>query len=69
MSYNTVTPVNYKRDSGNIPFVNQVKYLGVIFDRQITWKYHIQMIEAEASRTFIRVYFLLKSKRLSANIK
>jgi hypothetical protein len=27
------------------------------------------MIEAKAFRTFIRIYFLLKSQRLSANIK
>jgi hypothetical protein len=53
----------------NIPFVNQVKYLGVIFDRKITWRYHIEIIEAKAFRTFIRVYSLFKSERLSVNIK
>jgi hypothetical protein len=36
----------------NIPFVNSAKYLGVIFDRRL----HIEMIEAKAFRTFIRVY-------------
>jgi hypothetical protein len=30
---------------------------------------HIQMIEAKALRTFIRIYSLFKSERLSANIK
>jgi hypothetical protein len=30
---------------------------------------HIEMIEAKAFRTFIRIYSLLKSERLSANIK
>jgi hypothetical protein len=53
----------------NIPFVNRAKYLGVIFGKRITWRLHIEMIEAKGFRTFIRIYSLLKSKRLSANIK
>jgi hypothetical protein len=53
----------------NIPFVNNVKYLGVIFDSKITWRLHIEMIEAKAFRTFIRAYSLFKSERLSAKIK
>jgi hypothetical protein len=53
----------------NILFVNNVKYLGVIFDKGMTWRLHIQMIEAKAFRTFIRLYPLFKSERLSANIK
>jgi hypothetical protein len=53
----------------NIPFVNNVKYLGVIFDSKITWRLHIEMMEAKAFRTFIRVYSLFKSGRLSAKIK
>jgi hypothetical protein len=53
----------------NIPFVNNVKYLGVIFDKRITWKPLIDMIEAKALRTFIRTYSLFKSERLSASIK
>jgi hypothetical protein len=32
----------------NIPFVNNAKYLGVIFDKKITWRLHIEMIEAKA---------------------
>jgi hypothetical protein len=39
----------------NIPFVNSVKYLGVIFDKKVTWRLHIEMIEAKAFRTFIRI--------------
>jgi hypothetical protein len=35
----------------DIPFVNHVKYLGVIFDKRITWKLHIEMIEAKAFKT------------------
>ncbi|PNF20523.1 hypothetical protein B7P43_G05325 [Cryptotermes secundus] len=53
----------------NIPFVNSAKYLGVIFDKRVTWRLHIEMIEAEAFRRFIRVYSFFKSERLSANIK
>jgi hypothetical protein len=53
----------------NIPFVNSAKYIGVIFDRRITWRLHVEMIEAKAFRTFIRTYSLFKSERLSANIK
>jgi hypothetical protein len=49
--------------------VNHVKYLGVIFDKRITWRLHIEMNEAKAFRTYIRVYSLFKSERLSANIK
>jgi hypothetical protein len=30
------------------PFVNNVKYLGVIFDKRITWRLHIERIEAKA---------------------
>jgi hypothetical protein len=45
------------------------KYLGVIFDRKITWRLHIEMTEAKAFLTFIRTYSLFKSERLSANIK
>jgi hypothetical protein len=37
----------------NIPFVNHVKYLCVIFDKMITWRLHIEVIEAKAFRTFI----------------
>jgi hypothetical protein len=52
-----------------IPLVNDIKYLGVIFDKKITWSLHIQTVETKAFRTFIRVYSLFKSERLSANIK
>jgi hypothetical protein len=53
----------------NSPFVNSVKYLVVLFDKRMTWTLHIQMIEAKALRTFILIYSLFKSERLSANIK
>jgi hypothetical protein len=35
----------------------------------MTWRVHIEMIEAKAFKTFIRLYSLFKSERLSANIK
>jgi hypothetical protein len=57
-----------KLNGRNIPFVNSAKYLGVIFDKQATWRLHIEMIEAKAFRTFIRLYSLFKSERLSASI-
>jgi hypothetical protein len=53
----------------NIPFFNHVKYVGVIFDKRITWRLHIERTEAKAFRTFIRIYCLFKSEELSANIK
>jgi hypothetical protein len=31
--------------------VHQVKYLGVVFDRKISWTLYIDMIEAKAFRT------------------
>jgi hypothetical protein len=51
-----------------IPFVNNVKYLGVIFDKRITWRLHIEKINGNAFRTFIGLYSLSKSERLTANI-
>jgi hypothetical protein len=53
----------------DIPFVKSVKYLGVIFDKRTTWKLHIETTEAKAFITFIGVYSIFKSGRLSPNIK
>jgi hypothetical protein len=53
----------------NIHFVNHVKYLSVVFDKRITWRLHIKVIEAKAFRTFIRIYSIFKIERLTANIK
>jgi hypothetical protein len=39
----------------NIPFVKQVKYLGVIFDIRVTWRQHIDSIVTKTLRTFIRI--------------
>jgi hypothetical protein len=50
-----------ERNTGeDVPFVNHVKSLGVIFDKRITWRLHIKMIEAMAFRIFNTVYSLLK---------
>jgi predicted protein tyrosine phosphatase len=35
----------------------------------MTWRLHIEKIEAKAFRTFIILYSLFRSERLSANIK
>jgi hypothetical protein len=51
-----------------IPFVSCIKY-GVIFYKRIAWRLNIEMIEAKAFRTFIRIYFLFKSECLSTIIK
>jgi hypothetical protein len=51
------------------PLRQSCKYLGVIFDKRFTWRLHIEMFEAKAFRTFISIYSILKSVRLSANIK
>lgn len=53
----------------NVPFVNQVKNLGVVFDSRIAWRLHIEMIEAKAFRTFVKMYSLLKNERFGTNIK
>jgi hypothetical protein len=50
-------------------YLLHVKYIGVMFDKRIIWRLHIEMIEAKAFRTFIRIYSLFKSGRLNANIK
>jgi hypothetical protein len=53
----------------NIPFVNTVKYLGVIFNRRMTWRPHIEKIAAKILGTYFRIYSIFKSKHLNANIK
>jgi hypothetical protein len=46
-----------------------VKFLCVIYDKRITWRLHIEMIEAKAFRKFVRVCFLFKSECLSVTGK
>jgi hypothetical protein len=53
----------------NIPFVNHVKYLGIIFNKTITRRPRTEMTEAKAFTTFTIIYSLFKIERLSATIK
>jgi hypothetical protein len=46
----------------DIPFVNSIKYIGVIFDKKITWRLHKEMIEAKTFRTFIRIHSQFESE-------
>jgi hypothetical protein len=48
---------------------DHVKYLGVIFDKRIAWRLHVEMIAAKAFRTFIRIYCLFRIECLSASFK
>jgi hypothetical protein len=53
----------------NIPFVDSVKYFGVVFYMKITWRLHIKTVTTKAYRTFIKPYSLVKSERLSTHFK
>jgi hypothetical protein len=44
-------------------------HLGVIFDRRMTWRNHIERTIASVLRTYIRISSIFKSRRLSTNIK
>jgi hypothetical protein len=45
----------------DILFVNSEKYLGVIFDKKITWRLHIETVKVKAFRTLSTIYPLFKS--------
>jgi hypothetical protein len=53
----------------DIPFINNVMYLGVTFDRRMTWRLHIERTVAKTLCTYIRTYSLFKNVRLNKNIK
>jgi hypothetical protein len=36
-----------------VPFINNVKYLGVIFDRKMTWRLHIERTAVKALAAYI----------------
>jgi hypothetical protein len=38
----------------NIPFINHVKYLGVIIDKRITWRLHVEIIEPRPSEHLLQ---------------
>jgi hypothetical protein len=52
-----------------IPFVNNVKYLGMIFDGRMTCRLHIERSAAKSVGAYIRTYSLFKSVHLRINIK
>jgi hypothetical protein len=53
----------------DISFVNKIRYLGVTFDRRMTWRHHIKRNLAKALRTYGGTYSLFKSGRLNTNTK
>jgi hypothetical protein len=46
-----------------------VKYLGVIFDKKLTWKLHTETRVSRAWCIFLTIYPILKSERLSVGAK
>jgi hypothetical protein len=40
----------------DIPFVDNITYLGITFDRRMTWRLHIERTVAKAFRTYLRTY-------------
>jgi hypothetical protein len=52
----------------DIPFFKHVKYLSVIFDKIFIWRQHIEITEAKAFGTFVRIYSAFKNERLSIKI-
>jgi hypothetical protein len=53
----------------DVPFVNDIMYLGVTFDRRMAWRHHIKRTVAKALGTYIRTNSLSKSGCLSTNIQ
>jgi hypothetical protein len=58
-----------QQNGHDIPFVNNVTYLGVTSEKMTTWKHHAERILAKALHTQVRACSLLRSGRLSSNIK
>jgi hypothetical protein len=53
----------------NIPCQScKIQLSPVIFDKRIIWRLHTQITEAKAFMTFIRIYSLYKSERLSPTL-
>jgi hypothetical protein len=52
----------------DIPFVNNVTYLGITSDRRITRRGRIERTVTKALRMYVRPYSLFKSGLLSTNI-
>jgi len=49
----------------HIPFANNVKYLGIILDKKLTWKLHTETVVTKALLIFRSIYPILKTERLS----
>jgi hypothetical protein len=56
-------------NGGDIRFKNNVMYLGVIFDRRMSWRRHIESSVAKALRTYVKNYSPFKSRRLNTSIQ
>jgi hypothetical protein len=53
----------------NIPFVSSITYLGVTFDRRVTWRHHGERTVAKALRTYVKDLLSTEKGRFSRNIK
>jgi hypothetical protein len=53
----------------DIPFVNNVTYLGVTFDRRMKWRNHMERTVAKALLPSVSTYSLFEIGCLSKNIK
>jgi hypothetical protein len=49
-----------KLNGRDIASVKNVTYLGVIFDRRMTWRYHIERTIPKPLRTYVRTYSVFK---------
>jgi hypothetical protein len=58
-----------KLNRWDIPFVNNVTYLCVTFDRRKTWRRHAKRTVANALHMYVKTYSLFRSVCLSTNIK
>jgi hypothetical protein len=45
----------------NIPFLNNIKYFSVIYDRRMIWRVHIEHTTTKALGMYIGTYYSLKS--------
>jgi hypothetical protein len=65
----TVPDDVFQLNGREVPFLHNVTYLGVTFNRRMTWKHHIERNAAKALRVYLMAYFLFKYGPLSSNIK
>jgi hypothetical protein len=63
------SPIELLNEWMEQPSVNNVKYIGVIFDKKITCILYTEMAETNDFETFIRLHSLFKRNRLYTNIK